>query len=72
MSQQLRTLVLLALPACSVLTPYRHYFRAVTGSLVAYLLFVQGLNRRTLTTILMCAGLMASQVGQTHGRLLHD
>lgn len=45
----------------SVLTPYRHYFRAVTGSLVAYLLFVQGLNRRTLTTVLLSAGLMASQ-----------
>jgi hypothetical protein len=49
--------------ACSVLTPYQHYFRAVTGSLVAYLLFVQGLNRRTLTTVLLSAGLMASQVG---------
>lgn len=47
--------------SCSVLTPYRHYFRALTGSLVAYLLYAQGLNRRTLTTIVMCAGLMVSQ-----------
>ena len=44
-----------------MLTPYRHYFRALTGSLVAYLLYTQGCNRRTLTTIAMCAGLVVSQ-----------
>jgi len=47
--------------SCSVLTPYRHYFRALTGSLVAYLLYSQGVNRRTLTTLALCAGLMVSQ-----------
>lgn len=45
----------------SVLTPYRHYFRALTGSLLAYLLYAQGCNRRTLTTLVMCAGLVVSQ-----------
>lgn len=46
---------------CSVLTPYKHYFRALTGSLVTYLLLSQGANRRTLTTLVMCLGLAVSQ-----------
>ena len=45
----------------SALTPYRSYFRALTGGLLVYLLYSQGLNKRTLTTLLLSGAFAASQ-----------
>lgn len=45
----------------SALTPYRHVFRAITAGTLGYLLLSQGLNRRTVTTLLLSLALATSQ-----------
>jgi copper chaperone CopZ len=45
----------------SALTPYRGFFRTLTGACLAYLLLVQGPSRRTLATVALSIALMVSQ-----------
>jgi copper chaperone CopZ len=53
----------------SALTPYRGAFRGLTGALLAYLLYSQGLNRHSVATLLLSTALMVSQdVVAVHNR----
>ncbi len=45
----------------SVITPYQSYLRAMTGTVLAYMIVKQGFNRRTLFTVMLSLGLMVSQ-----------
>src|SRR5689334_13007542 len=44
----------------SVLSPYRPFFLAITGAVIAYTIFHNGFNQRTLFTILIAVVLSAS------------